>query len=262
MDGVQDKTIMITGGAGGIGTDFVKIMLENGAKKVAIVDLPTSQGQSRVSEFDDKYGKGRAVFYPCDVTKAEEFKTTFKKVVDEFGGLDILINGAGIVFEQRMQQMIDVNLTSVIRGSLLALDHMGKHKGSKGGAIINVASIYGLTSQNCGVPIYCATKHAVVGFSQCLANFHYMSGVRVITLCPGFTITPMITDKFNEKILDFVDSEVFNYSDMPLQTTDNVSRALLHVVQKAENGTTWVSEDSQPPYVVHFPHYSERAMVE
>lgn len=259
MDNLQDKIVMITGGAGGLGHDFVKIMLENGAKNVAIVDLPTSQGQAQAIEFEGKYGKGRAVFFPCDVTNAEESKATFKKIVETFGGLDILINCAGIIYETRVELMIEVNLTSVIRISLLAMDHMGKHKGGKGGTIINIASIFGLSTQNCQAPIYCATKYAVVGFSQCLANFHYISNVRVITLCPGFTNTSFITEMFDGRFLDLVDYEVFSSLNFPHQTVDNVSRALLQLIQTAKNGQIWVSEDNQLPYTVNVPKYSELA---
>ncbi|EFN76879.1 Short/branched chain specific acyl-CoA dehydrogenase, mitochondrial [Harpegnathos saltator] len=85
MDNVQDKTVLITGGVGGLGSEFVKIVLENGAKKVAIVDLPTSQNRAKVAEFERKYGKSRVAFFPCDITKVKEYEETFKKIVDAFG---------------------------------------------------------------------------------------------------------------------------------------------------------------------------------
>lgn len=260
MDNVQNKTVMITGGAGGLGSEFVKIMLENGAKNVAIVDLPTTQGREQATELEGKYGKGRAVFFPCNVMEVKEVETTFKKILDAFGELDIVVNNAGLLSENQLERTMQVNIMSLIRISMLAFDHMGKHKGGKGGTIVNIASIFGLSSQNCGIPIYCATKHAVIGFSHCLANFHYMSGVRVLALCPGFTSTPLVTDEIHGRIFDFVDINIFSLNNFPHQTTDNVSRALLHFIQKGENGATWVSEDGQPPYAVDFPHYSKRAL--
>ncbi|XP_032680013.1 15-hydroxyprostaglandin dehydrogenase [NAD(+)]-like [Odontomachus brunneus] len=259
MDNVQNKTVMITGGAGGLGSEFVKIMLKNGAKNVAIVDLPTTQGRKQATELEDKYGKGRAAFFPCDIADTKEVETTFKKILDAFGELNIVVNNAGLANDRRMEQTMEVNVMSLIRISLLAFDHMGKHKGGKGGAIVNISSIFGLSSEKCGIPIYCASKYAVTGFSHSLANFHYISGVRILTLCPGVTLTPLVTDKTHKRALDFVDLNVFSLENLPQQTPDNVSRALLHLIQKGENGATWVTEDSQPPYAVDFPHYSKRA---
>ncbi|XP_025152383.1 15-hydroxyprostaglandin dehydrogenase [NAD(+)]-like [Harpegnathos saltator] len=262
MDNVQDKTVMITGGAGGLGSEFVKIVLKNGAKKVAIVDLPTSQNRAKLAEFERKYGKSRVAFFSCDITKVKEYEETFKKIVDAFGYLDILVNNAGILNDNKLEQTIDLNITSLIRSTLLAIDYMGKHKGDKGGLVVNISSIAGLTSQNCMFPVYSATKHAIVGFSQSLANFYHDTGVRIVTLCPGFTETPLANDLLENVILGCVKLETcekllatFKQHQMP----DNVSRALLHIIQNAENGTVWVSENGQPPYSVKMCHYSKHA---
>ncbi|XP_025152378.1 15-hydroxyprostaglandin dehydrogenase [NAD(+)]-like [Harpegnathos saltator] len=262
MDNVQDKTVMITGGAGGLGSEFVKIVLENGAKKVAIVDLPTSQNRAKVARFERKYGKSRVGFFPCDITKVKEYEETFKKIVDAFGYLDILVNNAGMANDNKLEQTIDLNITSLIRSTLLAMDYMGKHMGDKGGLIINIASVAGLSAQNCVVPIYCGTKHAVVGFSQSLANFYHDTGVRIVTLCPGFTATPMTNGLFENVILGCVKFETCEKllaSIKQRQMPDNVSRALLHIIQNAENGTVWVSENGQPSYSVKMCHYSKHA---
>ncbi|XP_025152392.1 15-hydroxyprostaglandin dehydrogenase [NAD(+)]-like [Harpegnathos saltator] len=260
MDNVQDKTVLITGGVGGLGSEFVKIVLENGAKKVAIVDLPTSQNRAKVAEFESKYGKSRAGFFPCDITKVKEYEETFKKIVDAFGYLDILVNNAGMVNDNKLEQTIDLNITSLIRSTLLAMDYMGKHMGGKGGLIINIASVAGLSASYI-IPIYSATKHAVVSFSQAVAYFYHNTGVRIVTLCPGFTATSIIIGSFDNVVLDFVKPEISEkYAPFGLaQAKDNVSRALLHLIQNAENGTVWVSENNQPPYSVNMCHYSKRA---
>ncbi|EFN86416.1 15-hydroxyprostaglandin dehydrogenase [NAD+] [Harpegnathos saltator] len=84
------------------------------------------------------------------------------------------------------------------------MDYTGKHKGGEGGLIVNISSILGLFSQNCMMPVYCVTKHAVVGFSEATANFYHDTGVRIVMLCPGLTLTPLVVDQPLENLLDFV----------------------------------------------------------
>jgi 15-hydroxyprostaglandin dehydrogenase (NAD) len=264
MYNVQNKTAMITGAATGLGYKYAEILLRNGATKVAIVDLPTSNGQNAAATLENEFGKGRAIFIACDVTKADDFKKTFEKTVDVFGGLDILINNAGIFNEcndKLWEQTIEVNVKAVIRGSMLAFDHMGKHKGGKGGVIVNVSSITGLCPFFY-IPMYSASKHAVLGFSQSLAKMYDKTGVRVLIMCPGVTVTELVVnieDKICESFRDLIDIDA-EKGNHPTQTTDNVALAMLDLIQKGENGAAWVSEGGQQPYAVDFPHYSKRSL--
>jgi len=210
---------------------------------------------------ENEFGKGRAVFIACDVTKAEHLKKAFEKVVDTFGGLDILINNAGIL-NRNWEQVIDLNVKALIRASILAMEHMGKHKGGKGGVIVNISSVAGL-SPVYFVPIYSASKCAVLGYSQCLAEMYDKSGVRVVIMCPGSTATPMfatlsdqISDVFRP-LLGNIDEEI---KKLTTQSTDNVALAMLDLIQKGKNGAAWVSEDGKAPYAVDFPHYSKRSL--
>ncbi|KAG5306153.1 PGDH dehydrogenase, partial [Acromyrmex insinuator] len=101
MYDVQNKTVMIIGAASG----------DNA--KSAVFDLPTSNGQNKIIILENEFRKSRAVFFACDVTKTDDLKEmTFKKIVDAFK-LDIFINN-----------MIDLNVKALIRGSMLAFDYM------------------------------------------------------------------------------------------------------------------------------------------
>lgn len=258
MDNVRNKTVMITGGAVGMGYKYAEILLQNGARNVAIIDLPTSDGESAVSTLENQFGQNRAVFVACDVTKAEELRKTFAKVIDAFGTLDILVNNAGIWNEKQheWERMIDINVTALIRSSYLALDYMGKHENGKGGLIVNVSSIIGLTYYP-PTPVYTASKHAVIGFSQSLAGLYEKTGVRVLVMCPGATITALY-NTFSSKFIYFV-SEKYpkerNVGEKP-QSVDHVASAMLDLIQKGKNGAVWVSEEEKAPYAVDFPHYS------
>jgi len=253
---------MITGGAGGIGYKFAEVLLLNGAKSVAIIDLPTSNGENAAITLQKESGTGRVIFVACDVAKAEDLNEAFKKVVDTFGTLDILINNAGIFNDKhKWEETIDINLKALIRGSYLALEHMGKYNGGKGGVIVNVSSILGL-SVFFSAPAYTASKYGVLGFSQALAGLYDYTGVRVLIICPGMTSTNL-TDYVPERVIHFLDAEYAEQSTeqfKPIQSVDNVAAALLDLIEKGKNGAAWVSEHNQPPYAVDFPHYSTRSL--
>lgn len=262
---IKGKTFMITGAASGIGYEYARIMLSNGAKRVAIVDLATSDGQNSAATLEKEFGKRSTVFLGCDVTRADELERTFKKVVALFQRLDVLINNAGIMDDTRVQQSVDLNVSALMRGSLLAIDHMGKHKGGKGGVIVNVASVFGLSTVNCFVPAYAGTKHAVVGFSRNLADFHKAHGVRVLTMCPGATMTALTTN-LEKKIPDYVspDDIAECVKNLPFQQPGSVARGMLELVQKGENGAVFVAEGGETAYAVDFDpsryHYKKRVV--
>ncbi|XP_029163696.1 15-hydroxyprostaglandin dehydrogenase [NAD(+)]-like isoform X2 [Nylanderia fulva] len=261
MDNVRNKTVMITGGAAGLGYKFAEILLQNGAKSVAIIDLPTSNGENAATTLKKEFGKSRAVFIACDVAKAEDLEKAFNRVIDAFETLDILINNAGILNEHNWHQVIDINVTALIRNLYLALDHMGRHKGGKGGLIVNVSSIAGLIAYP-PAPVYVASKHAVLGFSQSLAGLYDKTGVRVLIMCPGTTKTAIIVD-LKKRFLPLVDAKYSSKFDALLgsvQSVDYVGRAMLALIQKGENGAAWVSENEKSPYAVDFPHYSKRSL--
>ncbi|KYN09728.1 15-hydroxyprostaglandin dehydrogenase [NAD+] [Trachymyrmex cornetzi] len=260
MYNVKNKTVMITGAANGLGYKYAEILLRNGARSIAVVDLPTSNGQNAVATLENEFGKSRVIFVACDVTKTDDLEKTFKKIVDTFEGLDILINNAGMLNDKYLEKTIDLNVKALIRGSMLAFDYMGKHKGGKGGVIVNIASILGLHPAS-SLPVYTASKFAVLGFSQSLAGMYDKTGVRVVIMCPGVTTTTLITN-INDKICDSINAvnKDIDLKKYPTQTTDNVALAMLELIQKGENQAAWVSEGGQPPYAVDFPHYSKRSL--
>ncbi|XP_076639527.1 15-hydroxyprostaglandin dehydrogenase [NAD(+)]-like [Colletes latitarsis] len=249
MDNIKNKTVLITGAAGGLGLAFAENLLQNGAKAVAILDLSTSPGETTAATLEKEFGKGKAIFLPCDVTNTKLFEETFKRVVDTLGSLDIVINNAGICFDRKWEQTLRVNIGGVIQGSLLAIDHMGKHKGGKGGVIANIASIAGLLPYH-KAPVYSATKHAVVGFSRCLQENYSRTGVRVLVLCPSFTDTSILKT-VTQRTLDFIDEDPKkNTYHRTIQSADHVGKAMVGLIQKGGNAGIWIVENAEPPYAV------------
>lgn len=253
MDNIKNSKILITGAAGGLGLSYVQQMLKNGAKIVSILDLPTSAGATTVANLEKEFGKGKALFYPCDVTNVKLFEETFKKAANAMGGIDILINNAGILNDKNWKLTMDLNIGAVTQGSLLAMDLMRKDKGGKGGILVNIASIVALDIF-CYWPVYCASKHQVLAFSRCLHELYEQTGVRVLVMCPGVTKSNLF-DNAEKVTLGFINQETLKetFAAFPTQGPENVAKAMVLLIQKGKNGSVWVSEAENPPYAVEFP---------
>lgn len=189
---VNGKVALVTGAAQGIGKAIVEALLLRGAK-VALVDWNLEASVKCKAALDEQFEPQKTLFLQCDVADQEQLRDTFRKVVDHFGRLDILVNNAGVNNEKNWEQTLQINLVSVISGTYLALDYMSKQNGGEGGVIINMSSLAGLipVAQQ---PVYCASKHGIVGFTRSVAMAANLmkSGVRLNAICPGFVNTPIL----------------------------------------------------------------------
>ncbi|CAH1270644.1 HPGD [Branchiostoma lanceolatum] len=194
------KIALVTGAARGLGKGCAEAILERGAK-VALLDTNESVGQETAAAFTLKYGADVCTFVLCDVTDKDQLEGAFQQVVDRFGGLDLVVNNAGILNELDWEKCINVNLVSVVRGCNLGLRYMGKRNGGNGGLIINMASVAGIYAFPASV--YAATKAGVVGLTRSLGMDYKFDkdGVRVNALCPSFTATSLL-DEFNASTED------------------------------------------------------------
>ncbi|XP_071632086.1 15-hydroxyprostaglandin dehydrogenase [NAD(+)]-like [Temnothorax longispinosus] len=263
MDNVENKTAIVTGAGSGIGYHITEDLLRKGVKKVAILDLPVARSYNATVTLQEKFGKERVSFFPTDVTNLAVYNETFKQVIKAFNGLDILVNNAGICNDSCIEQTFAINVVAVIRGSLLALDYIGKHKGGKGGTIVNIASMAGL-GPFYACPVYCSSKHAVVGFGSSLERSYVKTGVRILTMCPGFTETAMLAHDIS-KNLDFIDKDFIKF----LENTDEIQKNIynpqsaVHVaqstvmaIQKGKNGSIWVIDRNEPAYPIKLRPYN------
>ncbi|KAJ8687886.1 hypothetical protein QAD02_023681 [Eretmocerus hayati] len=260
---IKDKVAIVTGGTGGIGFATVQALLQHGAKYVAIFDLDSAhvRGASCEQKVNEQFGKDRAHFYTCDVTITSEFAARYDEIVGMQGRVDILVNYASIASEPRPHHLIDINLTAVINCTLTAIDRMGRHHNGKGGAIVNVASIFGLRT-NSAFPVYTASKYGVYGFTKSLKDHYEHLGVRVMAVCPGLTETSLLHQNLREETLNFIPEkfldEAFQCSKY-IQQPENVGAAIVKMIEEANAGSIWVSEDNEPPYAVRDPEpYKDR----
>ncbi|XP_061440501.1 15-hydroxyprostaglandin dehydrogenase [NAD(+)] [Rhineura floridana] len=189
---LKDKVALVTGAAQGIGKAFAQALLEKGCK-VALLDLNAELGKESKDAFDNQFDAQRTIFIPCDVSNEEKLKDAFKKVDIHFGKLDIVVNNAGVNNEKNWEITIQINLISVIRGTYIGLEYMKTQNGRNGGVIVNVASLAGLMPA-AFQPVYCASKHGVVGFTRSVAMVAAIAnyGVRINTICPAFVNTSIL----------------------------------------------------------------------
>lgn len=196
------KTAIVTGGSTGIGR---AIAAEYGAQgaEVVICNRHTETGEATASELGCDYRE-------CDVREYEAVEALVEYTVEEYGGLDVVVNNAGLGSESRLDQMdveewetvIETNLDGVMHGSKAALPHLLESEG----CIVNVESIYGLRGGR-GAAAYSASKGGVVNLTQQMAVDYADQGVRVNGICPGFVRTPMTEDLLEqEQFYDFVET--------------------------------------------------------
>lgn len=186
---VRGRVVAITGGARGIGRATAQELLRRGAR-VAIGDLQADLVQQTATEL----GSG-VRGYALDVTDRASFSAFLEAVAEDFGGLDVLINNAGIMplgdfvdeSDEVAARQIAINLTGVIFGTKLALPAM-LERGS--GHIVNIASAAGKVGTGGGAT-YCATKHAVVGLSEAVRAEARGRGVQISVVMPTIINTEL-----------------------------------------------------------------------
>ena len=191
---LNDKTILITGGASGIGLATVQRCLQEGAK-VVMADLPGSDGPAQAKALNAQY-PGRCAFVPVDVTSTEQVDALVAAAVGRFGRLDGVFNNAGIGGMSPAEQypdadylrVIDINLNGVFRVARAALRQMYA-QGS--GSFVNCASILGVFGQS-ATAAYTAAKGGVVNLTRTLALEGAAHGVRVNAIGPGYIDTPLL----------------------------------------------------------------------
>ncbi|KAL8624916.1 hypothetical protein ACOMHN_016212 [Nucella lapillus] len=181
---LKGKTALVTGGAMGVGLGVVRAMVERGTKVVSL-DVAKESGEKEASTLNAAHGEGSVTFIQCDVTNLDQLRSSFQQAVSVLGHIDIAFNNAGLVLENRWEYMVDVNVKGVVEGTHLAVEHMRKDKGGRGGVIINTSSYAGLVPRYV-FPVYVATKYAVTGFTTSWACNPYLKdmGLRFGSLCP------------------------------------------------------------------------------
>ena len=199
MRGLQDKVVIVTGGANGIGRATAVRFAEEGAK-VVVADF--ADGSTTLAEIAAIGAE--AVYVQLDVTKPESAQSMVALVIEKFGHIDVLINNAGITKDAMMKKMtkeafdavINVNLNGVFNCTSAVLSHMLDRKA---GVVLTASSIAGIYG-NLGQTNYAATKWAVIGMTKTWAKEMAKNGLRFNCIAPGVIATDMVM-KIPEQVL-------------------------------------------------------------
>jgi NAD(P)-dependent dehydrogenase (short-subunit alcohol dehydrogenase family) len=196
MKRVEEKVVIVTGGALGIGRETCILLAKEGAK-VAVTDVLDKEGKKLAEEIN--HSGGVAKFWHLDVAKESEVEKVFAEVVKEFGKLNATVNNAGIagadkptheLTEEEWDMVMNVNVKGVFFCTKHAIAYLKK---SGNGSIVNLSSIYGLVGAG-DIPPYHASKGAVRLMSKNDAMIYAKDNIRVNSVHPGFIWTPLVEE--------------------------------------------------------------------
>ena len=190
---LKDKVAVVTGAGRNIGESIVKLFAAEGAK-IGVVDMDEGRGQRVVDEIK-KSGR-EAVLVICDVSKSSDVREMVKKIVGQFGGIDILVNNAAItdhknildISEEEFDQVIGVTLKGPFLVAKFVAEQMVKQ--GRGGKIVNIASTSGLQGRTDAVA-YSAAKGGVLNLSRAMAVQLAPYKIRVNCVTPNRSGSPV-----------------------------------------------------------------------
>jgi NAD(P)-dependent dehydrogenase (short-subunit alcohol dehydrogenase family) len=191
---LQGKVALVTGFGSGLGQAIAVRFAKEGAK---VVGLSRRQEAGEETLQQIRATGGEALFVPTDVRSASEVQAAVAEAIRSFGGLDIVVNSAGIrltgtatdISKEEWDAVLDTNLTGSFLVSRAAIPELRRRGG---GCIINISAVSGIHGTP-GRVAYSASKGAVVNLTEAMALDHAAEHIRVNCICPGPTETPMTT---------------------------------------------------------------------
>ena len=215
------KVALVTGSASGIGRDIAETYAKAGAA-VGIADINLEAAQKTVDEI--KHAGGKAIAIAMDVTDEEAVNAGVQKLVDEFGGIDILVSNAGIQIINRIDEMefsdwkkmLAIHLDGAFLTTKAAIKHM--YQVDKGGTVIYMGSVHSHEASLYKAP-YVTAKHGLLGLCRVLAKEGAAHNVRSHVICPGFVKTPLVEKQIPEQAKEKGISEEQVVSDIMLVNT-------------------------------------------
>ncbi|WP_238564967.1 SDR family NAD(P)-dependent oxidoreductase [Sphingobium bisphenolivorans] len=192
----KDRVAIITGGAGGIGAAIAARLRAEGAAAL-IADLDSAAAQATAGKMG-----GAALGFGCDVGAEDQVAACVQAALDRFGRLDIIVNNAGLMSFKTLAEWSGDDWMKVLRVDLLGAAFFTKqaflHFGSKGGAIVNIASVHAMETSANAAP-YAAAKAAMLSLTRSTAIEGRDVAIRANAVLPGAIDTPMLWNNPNVK---------------------------------------------------------------
>ncbi len=199
---LEGKNVIITGASRGIGMGIAQVFAENGAN----VAFTYSSSEAPALELEKKLQSTgvKAKAYKSNAASYEQSEELITKVLEDFGGIDVLVNNAGITKDNLLMRMGEEDFDSVIETNLKSVFNMTKAVQrtmlkQRKGSIINMSSVVGVKG-NAGQTNYAASKAGMIGFTKSVALELGSRNIRCNAIAPGFIETEM-TDKLDEKVV-------------------------------------------------------------
>lgn len=219
----MNKVVLVTGGAKGIGAAICRAFALKGYK--VAINYNTSQKAAETLK-QELSSFATAEIFKADVSDSVQVKEMFCEIERAFGGIDVLINNAGIseqalftdITDEMWQRMLGVNLTGAFNCSREALRFMISQKN---GVVVNVASMWGETGASMEVH-YSAAKAGLIGMTKALAKEVGLSGVRVNAVSPGVVLTDMMSQFSESDKQVLIDETPLNRLGTPEDIADAV----------------------------------------
>ena len=228
MKDLENKNIIVTGASGGIGNSIVEKLNECGANVLA-----SGTRVEKLEELKSKFNKIKILKF--DISQSDKIEEFIDNAANELGGLDCIVNNAGITQDnlairmsiEEWRKVIDINLTSTFLMSKFAIKKMLKNKKGK---IINITSVVGHTG-NLGQANYTASKAGLVAMSKSLAIEYAKKNININCISPGFIKTAM-TDKIDEKFKEVIVSKI---PSARLGEPEDIANAVLFLASDNSN---------------------------
>ena len=198
----KNKTVIITGGLGGIGIEITKLFYKR-KYNIIIVDNKINSAFKKVI-FNKTNAKNTILYKKVDLSNRKSIKNLFINLKNQYSKIDVLINCAGIQHvdpvesfpDTKWEQILNVNLSSSFYTSKYVLPLMKKNKW---GRIINISSVHGQVA-SINKSAYVASKHGMIGLTKTIALETAQYPITCNAICPGWVDTPLVSKQINEKV--------------------------------------------------------------
>ncbi len=199
---LKGKTALVTGSTSGIGLGIAEKLAAQGAHVILNGFGDVDGPKAAVAAAGQAHGV-RVGFHGADMSKPAEIADMMAYAEREFGGVDVLVNNAGIQHVspvedfpiEKWDAVIAINLSSAFHTTRLAIPGM---RAKNWGRVINLASVHGLVG-SAGKSAYVAAKHGVVGLTKVVALETSTTGITVNAICPGWVLTPLVQKQIDDK---------------------------------------------------------------